>query len=168
MPPKIHSFLDVIREIDMFEPNHQGKSRNNHNCEPVVIIGRGDGPVSYSDVHQEWVIRRNRRDHLPASLFAEPAWDMLLHLYATELSGGRSTVTRVIQASNAPVATAIRWIGHLINFGLCRKVADDQDRRRQFVSLTPNGIEAMREYFSDIRSNHSERRAPADLVNDDG
>jgi DNA-binding MarR family transcriptional regulator len=120
----------------------------------VFVVGSSPSPVTCSEVIQIWDVRRSRRNHFPGSLFADPAWDILLHLYATELAGQRSTVTQVVHASNVPEATALRWLGHLLDLGLCRKRPDHTDRRRQFVSLTTSGMQAMDDYFAAVRASN--------------
>ena len=136
----------------MFQKTPLPKEQEHPSSRHVFVVGCSENPVTYSEVHQVWNIRRTRRNHFPASLFADPAWDILLHLYAVELSGQRSSVTQVVHASNVPVATALRWLGHLLDLGLCQKKPDQTDRRRQFVSLTPTGMQAMNSYFSAVRA----------------
>ena len=61
---------------------------------------------------------RRRRDRLFGSdLFGEPAWDMLLELYAAELAQRRECVSGLCCASGVPATTALRWITLLVNAG---------------------------------------------------
>src|SRR3546814_12784439 len=57
--------------------------------------------------------RRLRDDFLPADLFADPAWDMLLDLLAARLEHGRVSVSSLCIASAVPPTTALRWIRRL-------------------------------------------------------
>jgi DNA-binding MarR family transcriptional regulator len=92
--------------------------------------------------------RLERNSHFPAHLFSDPAWDMLLDLYAAELAQIRVSVTSLCIASNAPTSTALRWINTLENDGLIRRDHDPLDARRFFLSLTGTASQAFRNYFS--------------------
>jgi hypothetical protein len=91
--------------------------------------------------------RRQRNEFLPGNLFADPAWDILLHLYASSLSGQRATVTTAMLASCVPETTGLRWVNALVEAGLCSKSRDALDKRRCFVALTERGEAAMNAYF---------------------
>ena len=92
--------------------------------------------------------RLERNSHFPSHLFSDPAWDMLLDLYAAELAQIRVSVTSLCIASNAPTSTALRWISLLENDGLIRRDPDPLDARRFFLSLTGTASQAFRNYFS--------------------
>jgi hypothetical protein len=51
--------------------------------------------------------RRLRERLLPAGLFADPAWDMLLDLYAAEIEEQPVSVTSACIAAAAPATTAL-------------------------------------------------------------
>jgi DNA-binding MarR family transcriptional regulator len=118
----------------------------------VFYVGEGKSPVTSLDVLRIWKLRKSRCDYFPETLFADPAWDILLHLYATDLAGQRSTVTQAVLGSNVPEATALRYLRQLFELGLCEKTADLTDRRRLFVNLTDAGVRAMDNYFTQMRS----------------
>ena len=92
--------------------------------------------------------RLERNSHFPAHLFSDPAWDMLLDLYAAELAQIRVSVTSLCIASNVPTSTALRWISALEDEGLIQRDADPLDARRFFMSLTETASQAFRNYFS--------------------
>ena len=100
----------------------------------------------------EQVLRARKLRHrfFTMGLFADPAWDMLLDLYAAELKQRRVQVTSLCIASHSPTTTALRHIAVLTENGLIRKFLDPLDSRRKFVELTPKAIEAMERYFSSI------------------
>jgi DNA-binding MarR family transcriptional regulator len=97
-----------------------------------------------------WQRRRARARFFPDRLFADPAWDMLLHLYATELFGARTTVSNTLEAASVPHATALRHLQALIREGLCDRRPDLTDGRRHFVNLTAGGRKAMDSYFAAV------------------
>ena len=83
--------------------------------------------------------RRMRERLLPADLFAEPAWDMLLELFVQRDDGRRFSVTDTCSASNVPPTTALRWLEILVSEGLVERISDATDGRRRFIQLTPTG-----------------------------
>ncbi len=95
--------------------------------------------------------RRLRDQHFTPELFADPAWDMLLDLYAAQLEGGRVSVSSLCIAASVPPTTALRWIGTMHDAGLFEREADPGDRRRAHITLSARAAEAMRSYFAAVR-----------------
>jgi DNA-binding MarR family transcriptional regulator len=95
--------------------------------------------------------RHQRSRFLPSKLFSDPAWDILLALYAAELGQRRITVGQVCAAAEIPATTGLRWLGTLEEMGLAERRADPLDARRFFVSLTGEGREAMSGYLQSMR-----------------
>jgi CheY-like chemotaxis protein/DNA-binding MarR family transcriptional regulator len=85
-----------------------------------------------------------------ASLFSDPAWDMLLDLMLAHLSGKQVYVTSLCIAAGVPIATAFRRIEDLAAKGLVTKTRDSKDTRRVFVELTDAGMEKMANYFGAV------------------
>ena len=102
-------------------------------------------------------IRAERRKFLPAHLFADPAWDMLLDLYLSDILSRRVSVSSLCTASNVPATTALRWITSLQDEGLVERTGDPCDHRRYFMSLSKKGMAAMDGYFGEVGSqeNHT-------------
>ena len=97
------------------------------------------------NIHRE---RSRRANYLPAELFGEPAWDILLDLaYAANASELRS-IKAACLSSQAPEATALRYIEQLVGFGLVERIDDKTDRRRKFLRLTALGERKMGEFLS--------------------
>jgi len=94
--------------------------------------------------------RQLRSRFFGKTLFSDPAWDMLLDLTAARAEHKRVSVTSLCIASGVPSTTALRWIGILINAGLCERLEDDQDRRRVFIGLTDKGAQAAASYFNEL------------------
>jgi DNA-binding MarR family transcriptional regulator len=84
-------------------------------------------------------------------LFEDPAWDMLLDLFAAELERRSVSVSSLCIAAAVAPTTALRWIGKLIDAGLLERRPDAFDRRRAFISLTARASLAMRNYVGMIR-----------------
>ena len=99
--------------------------------------------------------RRTREAILGDELFADPAWDMLLELYASHLGRHIVSTSELVAASAVPATTALRWIEKLDSVGLARRIADPGDRRRVLVELSDEGLAKMRSYFATVRSGSS-------------
>ena len=113
---------------------------------PVPGASRGNAALA-----RDIISARNQRARfLPQSLFAEPAWDILLRLYAAELAQQRITVTQACAASEVPATTGLRWLNTLELNDLVRRQPDPLDGRRIFVSLTAAGEQSMALYFDSI------------------
>ena len=91
---------------------------------------------------------RRRRDALfTPELFADPAWDMLLELYALHLEQKRVSVSSLCIAAYVPPTTALRWVAKLEEEGLAERTEDSTDGRRTWIELSGRGIERMERYF---------------------
>lgn len=95
--------------------------------------------------------RRLRDGFFGSGLFEEPAWDMLLDLYAADLEGTRVSVSSLCIAAAVAPTTALRWIGKMTEAGLFARQPDPADRRRAFMVLTGPAVEGMRGYLGGLR-----------------
>ncbi len=94
--------------------------------------------------------RRVRAEFFDGDLFADPAWDILLELYACELAQRRMSVSDVCIASAVPATTALRWIRTLEHRGLVERRHDPHDGRRVFVQLSDAGSSAVKDFLSNV------------------
>ena len=83
-------------------------------------------------------------------LFSDPAWDMLLELYAASLAQRRLSVSRLSDRAGVPMTTTLRWIAALENEGAVERQPDPLDGRRVFIMLSDKGKEHMAAYFDDL------------------
>lgn len=81
-------------------------------------------------------------------VFADPAWDILLDLFAARELGRRVSISSACIAANVPPTTALRWLGTLEERDLIERKADEQDRRRSYVQLTDQTYAALRDWMS--------------------
>jgi len=88
-------------------------------------------------------------------LFADPAWDMLLELYALKCEGLRVSVSKLSLAAGVPCTTALRWIDKLEAEELLFRRDDPLDGRRIWVEISDKGLEAMRGYLQHISAGTS-------------
>lgn len=91
--------------------------------------------------------RRLRSEYLPASLFAEPAWDMLLDLYAAHYEEKPVAVSSLCIAANVPSSTALRSIEAMTREGCIVRSRDPGDGRRIFITLSDTARVGMDAYF---------------------
>ena len=84
--------------------------------------------------------RRARDDLLGKDLFSDPAWDLLLELYAAKLAGRAMTLHELVLATETPPSTAARWLSALNERGLTTSAADPADQGRILVSLSAEGL----------------------------
>ncbi|MES2902944.1 MAG: winged helix DNA-binding protein [Pseudomonadota bacterium] len=106
-----------------------------------------DQPVAEKDIRAILNFRRARAQYFDGELFADPAWDMLLELYAARLGQLRISVGALCAGAAVPATTALRWIATLESKGLVERKADPMDGRRFHLSLSDCGLEAMANYF---------------------
>jgi DNA-binding MarR family transcriptional regulator len=94
-------------------------------------------------------LRRLRDKHFDASLFADPAWDILLDLYAAKLEGRTVSVSSLCIAAAVPPTTALRWITTMTEHGALIREQDPNDARRVFIELSEESETRLRAYFAD-------------------
>lgn len=94
--------------------------------------------------------RRLRERHFESGLFADPAWDILLDLTAAHVENRRVSVSSLCIAAAVPATTALRWINLLTEKGILLREHDEGDKRRVFVTLSDNAVEAMARYFDEL------------------
>jgi hypothetical protein len=94
--------------------------------------------------------RRKRESYWPTDLFADPAWDMLLDLYAAACEGQEVSVSSLCIAAAVPSTTALRWIKSLVTDGIFLRREDVNDGRRIFVCLSDAAFAQMERYFDEL------------------
>ncbi len=86
---------------------------------------------------------RDRQLGENGDLLGEPAWDMLLYLYAEGSDGGEVSVTSACHAAGCPLTTGLRHLARLEARGLLTREPDPFDGRRHILSMTEAGIALM-------------------------
>jgi DNA-binding MarR family transcriptional regulator len=95
----------------------------------------------------EYASRRRREALFTKSLFADPAWDMLLDLYVQRHAGRPISIHSLCVASSVPQTTAVRWIGRLEECGMVSRSPCLRDHRVIHVTLTENAVQTMQAYL---------------------
>jgi DNA-binding MarR family transcriptional regulator len=92
-------------------------------------------------------LRRMRDQFFDPTLFADPAWDMLLDLMAARLERAQVAVSSLCIAAAVPPTTALRWIKAMTDHALFERCADPEDGRRIFIQLSDSALKSMGRYF---------------------
>ena len=109
--------------------------------------------VAAIDVRKAIRARRLRSRPFPDVLFEDPAWDMLLDLYAAHLERAQVSVSSLCIAAAVPPSTALRWISKMTEDGLFVREPDPFDRRRAFMALSEAALDRMNRYFATLAQN---------------
>lgn len=97
-------------------------------------------------------MRRLRDQFFEASLFADPAWDMLLDLMAARLERVQVAVSSLCIASCVPPTTALRWIKLMTENGMFERVSDPVDGRRVYIRLSDGAAASMIRLLAAMRT----------------
>ena len=147
--PDVSSVLhELIHELSQTARRLQ-TSDSGSSARPTYGINRDDpdGLVA-ARVRQLIVDRRRRKCIFPAEIFADSAWDILLHLYASHLAQQREAISGIICLAGVPATTGLRWVHKLVEMGMLALRDDPLDQRRKWVLLTPTAQCALEAYFT--------------------
>lgn len=108
-------------------------------------------PISAAELRQTIRARRLRDQMLGDGLFEDPAWDMMLDLYAAHLERAQVSVSSLCIAAAVAPTTALRWIARLTDAGLFERNPDPFDRRRAFMALSATTLAQLTGYFQALR-----------------
>ena len=128
-------------------------------ADPTLAENAGTGFFRPGPVTADREIRRSRarailnsrrlRDRFfSRDLFGEPAWDILLLLYASDQSAGRLTMTRLAEWIEVPLTTVGRWVKILEEERLVERQAHPTDRRTVFINLLEKARTALDTYLA--------------------
>lgn len=109
---------------------------------------RAEAAISPEDIRAVIRARRRRDQFFGSDLFADPAWDMMLDLFAARLERRKVAVSSLCIAAAVPPTTALRWIGSLCSRGILVRVADPDDGRRVFIDLAEETADQINAYFT--------------------
>lgn len=105
-----------------------------------------------SVVKRLYAVRR-QRDRVfgrTSDVFRDPAWDMMLELFAAGIEGRKISVSSAAHVACIPQTTAIRLVDQLVARKLLRRVADPSDGRRTLLELTPMAQDMMWRFLATL------------------
>jgi hypothetical protein len=136
-PPRLQQLSEEVGRI----ANILASLSQAQKDEPLRDGESGPGSVDAGQVRAIIRARRLRDQYFGADLFADPAWDILLDLFAAQLEKRKVAVSSLCIAAAVPATTALRWIKTLTDLGLLVRAADPQDGRRVYIELAPKSAE---------------------------
>lgn len=89
-------------------------------------------------------VRRARDTVFGGDLFSDPAWDILLELYAANLTGRVVSLTDLTTAIGAPAPTVARWVAALTERGLVESNLDSLSLPKLQIRLSAEGTRKMK------------------------
>ena len=113
-----------------------------------IPIVEGANQLTHAALQQIISARRSREHFFSATLFADPAWDIILNLMAARLAGERLTVSGVCSIASVPPTTALRWIKALERAEIVARRQDEMDGRRVFVVLSDSAANAINDWYA--------------------
>lgn len=94
--------------------------------------------------------RRQRTRFFAASMFGEPAWEMLLTLFANTPGEDGMTVNKLIAAAGVPATSGKRWLDYLEQEQLLTRRDHASDQRMTVVTLTPKAKGLLTNYLESL------------------
>src|SRR5262249_15645640 len=114
------------------------------NC-PVPDFGNPLTPeLRLASVREPLSARQAPRQLFPMNILADPAWDLLLVLYAAALQDEQCSMD-ALSASGHPAKEVLRWIDALVGEGLVTPIATEG---LASFRLTISGVSRMECFFS--------------------
>jgi len=156
----------IAQELDRISGDDAGESKRLSDFKqdwrgPQEVAGPMGKPLGRSVspplpdprlVRQMIANRQARARFFDAELFSDPAWDMLLDLTAAHAEHSRVSVTSLCIAAAVPATTALRWVKQMVDSGIFERIADSSDKRRAFIALSDQSVDAMAQYFAAIET----------------
>lgn len=131
----------VLEETASIVRRHASAGRAGENAS-----GRGE-LITAALVRSVIAGRRLRRDHFP-SISGDPAWSMMLELYAAQLEGRRVSQTLLGTLAGVAETTALRLTKTLLRKGTFTSHDDPDDRRLIMLGLSEETATRMRAYLT--------------------
>lgn len=148
--PPARGNVSISRQTNILREQLGAALRVVDQMEGAPVVRTADQQIGEADVRALLKLRRNRDRFFGDDLFADPAWDILLELYAATLGQLRVSVTSLCHGAAVPATTALRWINQLEDRGLIARRDDPMDGRRHFLMLSNEGLDAMNGYFRTV------------------
>jgi hypothetical protein len=107
-----------------------------------------DGQIDYAKLAERiYRARRDRERIFEDSIFADPAWDLLLDLFIRSQRNEQVSISSACHAASVPEATALRYLKALTEKQYVERISHPNDRRSTTLKMTALGSELMIEWL---------------------
>jgi hypothetical protein len=104
--------------------------------------------------------RHERERFMPAQLFGEPGWALLIDLFIAHHEGRMVNTSGACFGANLPQTTGLRWLDKLDAAGLIARRPHPHDTRFVLVELTVSGLARMTATLDHFRSRIAQAPEP--------
>ncbi|HST35177.1 MAG TPA: winged helix DNA-binding protein [Allosphingosinicella sp.] len=111
-----------------------------------------EAPIDPEAVRRILRVRRLRDQFFTGNIFPDPAWDILLDLFAARMEGKQVSISSACAAASVPPTTALRWVERLEKMGLAERAGDPKDGRRIYIALSDTAASKMKGFFARARA----------------
>jgi len=140
------SLVDLARELSRQATRDLTSSAQHDAGQRAVSTPRDPRSAAVLQLAQ----RRLRKAYLPAPLFHEPGWEVLLGLYTHDNGSHAMSLKELSLLVDAPFTTTQRWVDQMVRLNLITRVEAADDRRRVELSLSAACREGLDAYFDAI------------------
>jgi predicted transcriptional regulator len=148
----LRDIVDQIERVALAVARRDGLNSGEHSAESAEpVLRRQTTDHELAIRARQTLARRRWRDRCfgAPEMLGEPTWDMLLDLFIKQIEASDVSVSSAAYASYVPLTTALRYIVQLEARGWVVKVECTNDKRRNYLQLTPQGLSLMRTALSD-------------------
>ena len=121
-----------------------GKTSSGTSFEQLQALLPGKPRIHITEDHMQSLIsaRRGRERLFGRHLFSDPAWDVIIELYAAMLGKRRMSAADLAKAIGAPESVIARWVAALVDAGIVSTIGDAKEPDST-VELTEEGAAKM-------------------------
>lgn len=120
--------------------------------QPATSDSTGSVVADREVAHLQSILRMRRRcrEIFRSTLFACPAWDMLLELALARMLNKPMSTKAIVIGSGTPAATARRWLDALEADGSIMRVSSPSDNRVTYVRISDSAFASMRLFIAEL------------------
>ena len=108
---------------------------------------RAKAEVLSEAANREHRLRRMREAYIGIDHFGEPAWDLLLDLFANSVRSISIPTSAACLAAHCPPTTALRYIDMMVGEGIIVREPHPKDKRSILIRLSEEALVSVGSYF---------------------
>ena len=117
------------------------------------FIDGSESKMNYAKMAERiYRARRDRERVFEDSIFADPAWDLLLDLFVRTQRNEQVSISSACHAASVPEATALRYLKALTEKKYVERISHPNDRRSTTLKMTSLGTDLMIEWLDHFRA----------------